>query len=174
MLTLLYHIPNSAFCCSGGLWPPKPSKRNRNQTVKDLLFRSGTRQSPTLVIKLTKIGSTLSPEERPAPAGPAYRGTHTLIDWSNESTKNRRIPTIFLGSTSCQPVPFRSVPNGSSRTADGSMRPTATEFMASRPKDQAAAGHAGFSLSAAHTSRSPGRETLASQAARGSWEKKQE
>ena len=80
MLTLLYHIPNSAFCCSGGLWPPKPSKRNRNQTVKDLLFRSGTRQSPTLVINLTKIGSTLSPEElHPHAWGwTAYRGTQNI------------------------------------------------------------------------------------------------
>jgi len=146
LLTLLYHIPNSAFCCSGGLWPPKPFKRNRNQTVKDPLFRSGTRRSPTLVINLTKIGSTLSPEERPAPAGPAYRGTHTLIDWSNESTKNRQNSDDFSGEHKLPACPVSSLPNGSIRTADGSIRPTATEFIASRPKDQAAAGHAGFSL----------------------------
>jgi hypothetical protein len=35
-----------------------------NQTVKDPPFRSGTRHDPTLVINLTKIGSTLSLEER--------------------------------------------------------------------------------------------------------------
>jgi hypothetical protein len=36
----------------------------RNQTVKDPpFFFFGTRQSPTSVIYLTKIGSTVSPEE---------------------------------------------------------------------------------------------------------------
>jgi hypothetical protein len=39
----------------------------RNQTVKDPLFRSGTRQSPTSVIYLTKIGSNPEPGRTPTP-----------------------------------------------------------------------------------------------------------
>jgi hypothetical protein len=54
--------------------------RTQNQTVKDPLFRSGTRQNPTSVIYLTKIGSTLSPEEHQLHAWgwSAYRGTHKI------------------------------------------------------------------------------------------------
>src|SRR6266852_8634723 len=64
---------------------------------------------PHLVINLTKIGSTLNPEERPEPAGPAYRGTHILIDWSNESTKNRQNSDDFSGEHKLPACPVRQL-----------------------------------------------------------------
>ncbi len=50
---------------------------------------SGTRQSPTLVINLTKIGSTLSLEERRLHRmGPVrFRGIQNIGDSANSSTK---------------------------------------------------------------------------------------
>ncbi|HEY2919001.1 MAG TPA: hypothetical protein VGK77_08410 [Candidatus Binatia bacterium] len=40
------------------------SCRELKTKLSKITVRSGTRQSPTLVNNLTKIGSTLSPEER--------------------------------------------------------------------------------------------------------------
>jgi hypothetical protein len=50
---------------------------------------SGTRQSPTLVINLTKIGSTLSPEEHRLHSWgqSACRGIHNIGNSANSSMK---------------------------------------------------------------------------------------
>jgi hypothetical protein len=63
--------------------------KTHNQIVKDPPFRFGTRQNPTLVNNLTKIGSTLSPEERRLHAWgrSAYRGTHNIRKLPDSSIK---------------------------------------------------------------------------------------
>jgi len=73
--------------------------RTQNQTIKDLLFRSGTRQSPILVINLTKVGSTLSPEERqPLECNwPAYRGTQKICKFGMSSMKICGNPHVNSG-----------------------------------------------------------------------------
>jgi hypothetical protein len=73
--------------------------RTQNQTVKELLFRCGTRQSPTLVINLTKVGSTLSPEERrPLECNwPAYRGTKKICKFGIASMKICGNPRVNSG-----------------------------------------------------------------------------
>jgi hypothetical protein len=84
--------------------------RTQNQTVKDLLFHFGTRQNPTLVINLTKVGSTLSPEERqPLECNwPAYRGTQKICKFGGSSMKicgnphvNSGEHTRLLGGSRC-------------------------------------------------------------------------
>jgi hypothetical protein len=55
----------------------------QNQTVKDPLFLSGTRQNPTLVY-LTRIGSTMSQGRTPTP--------RLGLDRLSRDTKHRRVP----------------------------------------------------------------------------------
>jgi hypothetical protein len=65
----------------------------QNQTVKDLHSPSGTRQYPTIVINLTKIGSTLSPEEHRLHAWSqsAYRGIQNIRESRDSSMKICRL-----------------------------------------------------------------------------------
>jgi hypothetical protein len=67
--------------------------------LSKITVRSGTRQNPTFVINLTKVGSTLSPEERQLHAWswPAHRGTHKIYKSGNSSIRICKI------STSCAP-----------------------------------------------------------------------
>jgi hypothetical protein len=61
LLTWLYHHEFAqkrlAAIASASAANPRPK-------LSKITVRSGTRQNPTLVINLTKVGSTLSPEER--------------------------------------------------------------------------------------------------------------
>jgi hypothetical protein len=52
--------------------------------LSKITVRSGTRQNPTFVINLTKVGSTLSPEERQV--------LELQLTRLSRNTQNRRIP----------------------------------------------------------------------------------
>jgi hypothetical protein len=75
------------------------SFRELKTKLSKITVRSGTRQSPTLVINLTKVGSTLSPEERqPLECNwPAYRGTQKICKFGISSMKICGNPHVNSG-----------------------------------------------------------------------------
>src|SRR5439155_22895908 len=82
----------------------------RDQTVKDQQFLP-VRQSPTLVINLTKIGSTLSPEEHRLHAWgrSASRGIHNIRNLANSSIKICKI-FVVLTTNEHQSTLIQGVP----------------------------------------------------------------
>ena len=66
------------------------SCRELKTKLSKIAVRSGTRQSPTFVITLTKVGSTLSPEELQPHAWSwtAYRGTTNIRGCRYPSSEN--------------------------------------------------------------------------------------
>jgi len=89
------------------LIPPWPNGRRRTSVscrepktkLSKITVRSGTRQSPTFVINLTKVGSTLSPEERqPLERNwPAYGGIQKICKFGIASMKICGNPRVNSG-----------------------------------------------------------------------------
>src|SRR5439155_20526773 len=150
-----FALPHSEF---------RPKRNPEPNCQRSIAFFSVHGKARPVIHCLTKIASTLSPEELQlhALSWTAYRGTDKIYEY--------RIWSIKI---------YRFLANLTTVIRVNSYSFVVSIFVCLRGhrfviKDQAAAGHAGFSFLVAQTSRSSVRETLALPAVQAFWEKTRE